>query len=127
LIFGSNHIYGLEKFLNVCWKHDKLTGEANFDIDNERIDLYKPSLFEQFNTPKKRQVFEKELRGNILNESLTTDVDVYHFTLNEGFLPKDANKILNELKEQKLLNKDFRTTSSRIHKIVDPQKIEING
>jgi three-Cys-motif partner protein len=35
LIFGSNHTYGLEKFLHVCWKHDKLTGEANFDIDNE--------------------------------------------------------------------------------------------
>ena len=28
LIFGSNHTYGMEKFLSVCWKHDALTGEV---------------------------------------------------------------------------------------------------
>jgi three-Cys-motif partner protein len=123
LIFGSNHIYGLEKFLNVCWKHDKLTGEANFDIDNEKIDLSKPTLFEELNVPKKRQVFEKGLEDNILNKSLTTDLDVYVYTLNEGFLPKDANKIFNQLKEEKLLDNSFKVTSSRVHKIDNPQKI----
>lgn len=45
LIFGSNHTYGMEKFLNVCWKHDKLTGEANFDIDNEKIDFIETFSF----------------------------------------------------------------------------------
>jgi len=39
LIFGTNHTLGIEKFLHVCWKHDKLTGEANFDIDNEKINI----------------------------------------------------------------------------------------
>jgi three-Cys-motif partner protein len=126
LIFGTNHSYGLEKFLNVCWRHDKLTGEANFDIDNEKIDLSKPSLFEQFNIPSKRQVFEKELKENILKKSLKTDLEVYTYTLNEGFLPKDANKILNELKASKHLDVNFKTTTSKIHKIENPQEIKIN-
>ncbi len=98
LIFGSNHIYGLEKFLNVSWKHDKLTGEANFDIDNERIDFNRPSLFVQFNIPTKRQIFERDLRDKILSGSVKADNEVYLFTLGEGFLLKDANKVLKELK-----------------------------
>jgi len=54
LIFGTNHTLGIEKFLHVCWRHDKLTGEANFDIDNERININRPSLFEEYNIPTKK-------------------------------------------------------------------------
>ncbi len=53
LIFGTNHTLGIEKFLHVCWKHDKLTGEANFDIDNEKININQPSFFEEYNVPTK--------------------------------------------------------------------------
>lgn len=30
LIFGTNHTLGMEKFLKVCWKHDRFAGESNF-------------------------------------------------------------------------------------------------
>lgn len=116
LIFGSNHTYGLEKFLTVCWKHDKLTGEANFDIDKEKIDLVKPSLFEQFNVPSKRQVFEQNLREKILGRELQTNYETYLHTLNEGFLLKDANAIFKDLKEKKKINFDFPLITSRMHK-----------
>lgn len=116
LIFGSNHTYGLEKFLTVSWKHDKLTGEANFDIDKEKIDVFKPSLFEQFNTPSKRQVFEQNLREKILRQELKTNYDIYLYTLNEGFLLKDANAILKNLEEKKKINFDFPLITSRMHK-----------
>lgn len=125
LIFGTNHIYGLEKFLNVCWKHDKITGEANFDIDNEKIDSNKPSLFEEYNVPTKRQVFERKLKEQILNEHLRTDVEVYLFTLEEGFLPKDANRILRELIENRSISGDLTLISSKIHKIVVPKEIKV--
>lgn len=125
LIFGSNHIYGLEKFLSVCWRHDKLTGEANFDIDNEKISLNRPSLFEQYNVPSKRQVFESLLKERILDKSLNTNFDVYLFTLSEGFLPKDANKILKELKEKQKIDFEFKLTSGKIHKINPKQQIKI--
>ncbi len=126
LIFGSNHIYGLEKFLSVCWKHDKLTGEANFDIDNERIDVQTPSLFAEFNIPKKIQVFEQLLKEKILIGNLKTDLDIYTFTLEEGFLPKHANKVLTELKADKKVDFNFSTISAKVHRITSPTKIEIN-
>jgi three-Cys-motif partner protein len=37
LIFGTNHLLGIEKFLNVAWKLNPKTGDSNFDIDNEHI------------------------------------------------------------------------------------------
>ncbi len=109
-------VYGLEKFLTVCWKHDKLTGEANFDIDKEKIDLAKPSLFEQFNIPNKRQVFEQNLKEKILRRELKTNYDTYLYSLNEGFLLKDANVILKDLKEKRKIDFDFPLITSRKHK-----------
>lgn len=123
LIFGSNHIYGLEKFLTVCWRHDKLTGEANFDIDSEKIDLQKPSLFEQYNIPKKIQLFEMNLRVGIIRGDLSTNLDVYTYTLEEGFLPKHANKVLTSMKEDGSIIFDFTLISSKVHKIVNPTLI----
>jgi three-Cys-motif partner protein len=124
LIFGSNHIYGLEKFLTVCWKHDRLTGEANFDIDNEKIDLQKPSLFEQYNIPKKIQLFEMSLRVNIMRGVLATDLDVYTYTLEDGFLPKHANKVLTSMKEDASIDFTFDLVSSKVHKITSPSLIK---
>lgn len=125
LIFGTNHIYGLEKFLSVCWKHDTLTGEANFDIDNEKIDMAKPSLFEQFNVPKKIQVFEDNLRQRILSRILKSDLEVYTYTLQEGFLPKHANKVLKRLKEEKKVDFNFSLISHKVHTIKSASTIKV--
>lgn len=115
LIFGSNHTYGIEKFLSVCWKHDKLTGEVNFDIDNEGIKLGQPSLFQEFNIPSKRQVFESGLRNKILNRELIDNVSIYMFTLSEGFLLKDANTILRDLKKENKIKFDFTLLSDKLY------------
>ncbi len=124
LIFGTNHVYGLEKFLKVCWRHDKLTGEANFDIDNEKIDLQRPSLFEQYNVPKKIQLFELNLRVGIIRGDLSTDRDVYLYTLEEGFLPKHANEVLKSMKTDGSIKFDFILISEKIHKLVIPSPIK---
>jgi three-Cys-motif partner protein len=124
LIFGTNHSYGLEKFLNVCWKHDGLTGEANYDIDNEKINLSRPSLFHHLNVPSKRQVFEENLKRKIIEGALKSNLDVYMYSLYEGFLPRDANLILKELKHSNKIVYDFKLTSSKIHKQeISPIKI----
>ncbi len=125
LVFGTNHTLGIEKFLNVCWKHDKLTGEANFDIDNEKITQSQPSLFEEYNIPNKRQVFESSLKEKILKKELRKDIDIYLFTLNEGFLIKDANSILKDLNNEGKIDIDFKLTSSDIHKIKTISEIKI--
>ena len=121
LIFGSNHTYGMEKFLSVCWKHDSLTGEANFDIDNEKIDSLKPTLFHEMNIPSKRQLFEENLRNQIFDGNLKTNLQVYLFTLNEGFLFKDTNLILKQLKQQNKIEFEFNLISSRLHKELESE------
>lgn len=117
LIFGSNHPYGLEKFLKVCWKIDKQRGEANFDIDKEKINPNAPSLFEQFNKPTKRQVFEEDLEFNILQKILKTNYEVYLFTLESGFLLRDANEIIRKLVKSSKIEINFNLVSEKIHKI----------
>lgn len=103
LIFGSNSLLGMEKFLKVSWKVNKLTGDANFDIDDDNINLKQPSLFEEFNKSTKLQAFEKELEDNILSKSLKTDKDVYIFTITNGFLGTyHAKPVLMKLKNKKI-------------------------
>ncbi len=123
LIFGTNHTLGMEKFLSVCWRIDKQRGEANFDIDKENIIPERPTLFDDYNIPNKRQLFEKELKENILNKKLQSDIDIYLFTLNSGFLFKDTNKVLSDLKNK--IQFDFKLITSNIHKIRSPSPIKI--
>lgn len=125
LIFGTNHTLGIEKFLHVCWKHDRLTGEANFDIDNEKININNLGLFEEYNIPTKKQMFDALLKQKILSNELKTDIEIYLFTLSEGFLLKDANKILKDLDNAKKIDLSFKLCSSDIHKIKNASEIKI--
>lgn len=124
LIFGSPHTFGIEKFLSVAWKLDPLTGEANFDIDNEKISSISPFLFEELNKPTKRQLFEQSLEEKVLNQILKDNWDVYNFTLAEGFLLKDANSILKKLRNKRITF-EFNLITDRLHKEIIPQKITI--
>lgn len=99
LIFGSSHLLGFEKFLKVCWNQDKLRGQANFDIDQDNIKISTPSLFEQFNKPKKLRLFEKELEDKILSGKLKNDKDIYTHTITSGFLGSHARPVLKKLKK----------------------------
>lgn len=97
LIFGTGHLLGIDKFLTQCWKMDAITGEANFDIDNDRIDPARPSLFETLNKPKKIQVFENELVSKVLSKELCTNKGIYLYSLYNGFLAQHARKIMSKL------------------------------
>ena len=124
LVFGSPHTFGIEKFLSVAWKLDPLTGEANYDIDNEKISTNSPYMFEELMIPTKRQFFEQNLEHKILNKSLCSNIEVYSYTLNEGFLLKDANIILKKLRNKKIIF-DFNLITERLHKEINPINILI--
>lgn len=94
LVFGSHHPLGIDKFLRVAWKHG---GDANFDIDNDGIDPERPSLFTEFDKPKKISIFEKDLEAAVLEHRLLTNKDVYTFALQNGVLSGDAKKALNQM------------------------------
>lgn len=117
LIFGSNHTLGIEKFLNVCWKINPQTGDANFDIDKEGIDPDRPSLFEEFNIPTKIQYFQKELRDKIQNHQISNNKEIYNFTFEMGCLPAHANQVIKKLQKEKILSKKFKIANQNIHRL----------
>lgn len=119
LIFGSNHTYGIEKFLKICWKMDRQRGEANFDIDKDKINPSTPLLFPELNKPSKRRVFEEDLETQVLSKSLDTNYKVYLFTLDNGFLPKDANEVLRRLEKERKIVLDCKLVSEKIHSIAE--------
>lgn len=106
LIFGSSHLLGIEKFLTTCWNNDPARGEANFDIDQENII---PGQFDIFSgtvrRPKKVELFEKELKEQIISKKLQNDKEIYLFTLENGFIPSHAREVIQTLIKEKLVSK----------------------
>ena len=97
LIFGSHHPLGLEKFLRICWKADPERGEANFDIDDDRLNPHAPRLFTEMDQTRKLTVFQGVTKDRILSGQLASDRDVYIHTLQEGLLPSDGKEVVREL------------------------------
>ena len=60
IIFGSSILLGLEKFLKVCWNQDCVSGEANYDIDDDMVRNGK-TLFEELNISRKVDIFKEQL------------------------------------------------------------------
>lgn len=98
IIFGSSSLYGLEKFLQVCWKIDNQTGEANYSIEDEAFWNGKLSLFPEENSIKKIDLFKKELL-NFFIEAKTNN-ETYRFALLKGFPPSKTNEVLRELQDE---------------------------
>ena len=119
LVFGSGHPRGIDKFLQVAWKHG---GDANFDIDKDGIDPAQPSLFSEYDKPTKVSEFEKALEKELFNRQLKTNKDVYLFALRNGMLATHAREALNELVKNGLLPKQ------KVHVSYDAwKKLEIES
>ena len=95
LIFGSGHPLGMDKFLKICWTEDPLTGEANYDIDDDNIDPAQPTFWPE--RPKKIESFERQLAARVLDRTLRDNVDVYNYALNHGFRAAHAKEALNNM------------------------------
>jgi three-Cys-motif partner protein len=104
LIFGSRHPLGLEKFLEICWDMDGITGEANFDIQGDEQKQYQPSLFEEENKQNKLSKFEENLKSEILIGKLNSDLDIFLYALNNGFIARHIIPIIHHMKKQKLIS-----------------------
>ena len=104
LIFGSSHPLGLEKFLEICWDLDGITGEANFDIQGDERKQIQPSLFEEDNKQTKISKFEEKLKSNILNGTLRSDIDIFIYALNNGFIARHVIPVIKKMKAEKLIN-----------------------
>ncbi|HNX35335.1 MAG TPA: three-Cys-motif partner protein TcmP [Kiritimatiellia bacterium] len=107
LVFGSRHILGILKFLQVAWELSE-TGDANYDIDDDHIDKSQPSLFAEFDRPTKIKAFESLVQKAIRQKHFRTNFDILRFTVENGMLPKHAKEAFqqavkdNELPKQSL-------------------------
>lgn len=114
LIFGSNHTLGLEKFLKVAWKINPHTGDANYNIDEEKIIDGQLSLWEEDNTIKKIGLLHNKLKEYALKHTSLDLYDLYIKTLEFGCQPKHCNDLLKVLeKEKKIAPVKVRT--EKIH------------
>jgi three-Cys-motif partner protein len=100
LIFGSGHPLGIDKFLRIAWEKG---GDANFDIDDDRIDPMSPSLFPELDKPTKIKVFEKRLKAKVLERRLKNNKDAYLFALQNGMLARHAKDALTLMVKDKTL------------------------
>jgi hypothetical protein len=123
LIFGSNHSYGMEKFLKVCWKIDPLSGESNFNIDN---DFEEGSLFYDPKNSNKKDELKREIKRRILSCELNSNIEGLKFALIQGCEPKLFSDVVKDLEQNGIVLRigDKNFNSTKIHQ-VKQYKIEV--
>ena len=123
LIFGSSHTLGMEKFLNVCWKHDQNSGESNHNINND-------DTFFGIKSNNKKTMIENNIRSLILNKQITTNIDGFKYAMKNGCKPELFKKVIKEMEKDKKVelkscnNLKVSYASTNIHK-VDKYTIEV--
>lgn len=122
VIFGSAHPLGMDKFLEVAWKQDRINGEANFDINRDNIVAGQLSLFGE-QRPTKLLAFEDELRSRIRSGVVRNELDVIRICFDHGVRPSHAAPVLAALKQEGVIRCDFRVPSMRRRK--SPKPIEL--
>lgn len=107
IIFGAKHIRAVDKFLKTAWEMNKVNGSANFDIDDDKsktqLDLFEGKKL------TKLESFNNKLRKKILNRELTTNQEVYIFTLQEGHISSQASDEIKKMKKEGLISYDEKS------------------
>ncbi|MDA3905408.1 MAG: hypothetical protein PF484_04960 [Bacteroidales bacterium] len=107
IIFGSKHIRGVEKFLNIAWDKNKINGEADYDIDDDET---KAQLLLNFDSPEKSkqptkiEAFQYELEKFLKRKKVVNNRDIYYFTFAHGHIARHTREKLKELKNRNLIN-----------------------
>jgi len=106
IIFGSAHPRGMDKFLQVAWKKDQFSGEADFDINRENIVANQPKL--DFAPPTKLWAFERDLEELIRAKALRTEYDVIQVCFRHGVKRQHAEPVIKRLKAEGVLKINWR-------------------
>lgn len=102
LLFVTTNKTGQRKFLEAAWKIDPINGESN-KFDREDIEKDKTGLFYNPDTlPLKFQRYKDSLIDFLQTDK--TNIEIYDFGLDEGFLPKHTKSILEDLDNANKLN-----------------------
>lgn len=90
IIFGSNHSFGMEKFISTCWKYDPYAGESSWEKDYGK-------LFQNTEPISKINDTKQKIKSLILKGVITNNKDGLLYTLGEGCVPKIFPEAVNEL------------------------------
>lgn len=108
LIFGSAHPLGIDKFLEVVWRKDEFSGEADFPIDRENIRPEQMLLPMAEVQASKITAFENELEGLLRAGRLLTEVDVMRVCFEYGVKRHHARPVLAKLKSERVIDMEFQ-------------------
>jgi three-Cys-motif partner protein len=125
VIFGSGHPLGIDKFLEVAWNKNKVTGDANFDVYREGIEPGVPSLFPEMNVPTKIKLFEEELEQEILKGTCPDESEIIKICHRHGVRRKHAEPVLAKLRRNKQIECSFRVPD--IDRLNKPRPIKLVG
>jgi three-Cys-motif partner protein len=123
LIFGSAHPSGMDKFLQVAWQSDEISGEANFDIDRENLRPGEMLLPFPEMRPTKIAAFEKELEHLLRSGRVRNEFDVVQICFEHGVKRQHAAPVLAELKRDAVIELDFRVPDVR--RWINPRPIDV--
>jgi three-Cys-motif partner protein len=120
IIFGSAHPLGMDKCLEVAWKKDEISGEADFDIHRDNIRVDQPKL--DFGAPTKLRAFERELDDLVRKKAVKTERDVIRVCFRHGVKRQHAEPVLAALKKEGVIRISWRVPD--IRKLEEPRLIE---
>ncbi|TLD86572.1 three-Cys-motif partner protein TcmP [Helicobacter sp. MIT 05-5294] len=122
LIFISSHQKGQEQFLKTAWKIDGDFGEGNKNIDRD-ITKEKGTLFYDKDAVSEKEKRYKELLVDYLKEC-RSNIDIKTFGLDNGFLAKHTNVILQDIKNNLQLQY-YNNAKSGFHLDDDKLKVKV--
>ncbi|MDH5427844.1 MAG: three-Cys-motif partner protein TcmP [Nitrospirota bacterium] len=121
LIFGSAHLLGIDKFLQVAWKNDQISGQADFDIDHDNLIPGQPTLPFREMLPRKVGIFEAELEGILRRGQITNELQIIELCVQHGVKRQHAENVLKDLKKAGIIDLNFRVPD--IKRIKSPRPI----
>jgi very-short-patch-repair endonuclease len=102
----------MDKFLQVAWTADEITGEADFDIGRENVSPAPPFLPLSDFRPTKIKAFERELEHQLRAGQPRDEAAVVRLCLEHGVRRRHAEPVLKKLKEERIIAPAFRRPKS---------------
>ena len=122
IIFGTSHPLGMDKFLNVAWKKDRLNGEADFDIHRDNLAPEEGMLnLGDLVRPTKITAFEQALRRALEKKQLHNEVDTIEMCFAHGVTRQHAKPVLQQMKNAGVIDFDFQVPS--LDRLKEPRPI----
>ncbi len=116
LIFGTNHTFGMEKFLKVCWSKDSFSGESNCNIDD---DFEEGSLFYKKSSSHKIARVKEEIKNAILSGEICDNISGFKYTMQKGCEPLLFTKVVKNLVNEEKIERygDVNNSSTNVHRV----------